>query len=125
MRKHDLRVCINCPHDDRKKDKTGPIFHERVKSAVESDSLLSNSMSVKTVKCMGGCEKPHVISLTSPNKDILLFNDISLSDEGIGDLLVCLRTYVRSSNGRVAMRNRPESMKRNLLVRIPPFSEEY
>lgn len=119
--KPTLFVCTNCPNER----KAGPCNLAATEGADLLDNLQKNASpallataTIAPVKCMGGCQTPCSVAFTAPDKEALLFSNMSTAH--VDDILACFTTYVAGPPGhRMAKPERPESMRETLAARIP------
>lgn len=116
-----LFICINCPTE-----KTGEIalpsdagagLLRALTELLSQDPVLARRLSLKPVKCMGGCENPCTVAMCAPFKETLLFGGLSALNAR--DVLAAAALYVSAQEGE-RLRGFPESMLgKNFIVRIP------
>lgn len=77
-------------------------------------------VEVRAVQCLSVCKRPCTVALSAPGRYTYLFGDVDAAG-GIVDLLACIETYRRQEHGYMLWRERPESLRRGILARIPPL----
>jgi len=76
-------------------------------------------VSFRAVQCLSVCKRPCTIALSAPGRYTYVFGDL---DPALGaeEVLACIRTYREQEHGYMLWRERPESLRRGIVARIPP-----
>ena len=117
-----LYVCTSCrtagtPREPRE-DRQGFILYNKLQEAF-STSPLKNRVDVQPTGCLSICPRPCGIALSSSGSWTYLFGDQE-PDNAIKEILECVSTYLRISNGFMPRMERPKSLRRSILGRVPP-----
>lgn len=121
--KPTLFVCCNCPNEKQSGPcacaaDEGEALFAALQERVGETPVLAKAVTVAQVACMGGCETPCSVAFAAPGKESLLFGHMGLAQ--VEDILACFTTYVAGEAGhRMAWAERPASMQKTLMVRIP------
>jgi predicted metal-binding protein len=119
--RHTMYVCRSCVWTEAQREIDGKrqgiflieeIEKRRAKWAYE------DKITLRVVFCLGGCLNPCDVGFRSPGKYFLRFNKLTLDDAQA--LLDFAEMYYDSENGDVASEQRPERLRDNLVVRVPP-----
>jgi predicted metal-binding protein len=109
-----VSVCISCRAAEGAND------------ASPGSDLLTNlrerlppGVALRPVQCLSVCKRPATVALTGRGRYTYLFGDIDPAC-GVDDLLACIETYRTREHGYMLWRERPETLRRGVLARIPP-----
>ncbi|MDB5589764.1 DUF1636 domain-containing protein [Enterovirga sp.] len=110
-----VSVCVSCRAADGPDDsRPGADLLE----ALRGSEL--GGASVRAVQCLSVCKRPCTVALTAPGRYTYVFGDVD-PVSGVADLLTCIATYRDQEHGYMLWRERPESLRRGILARIPPL----
>lgn len=90
--------------------------------AVLAQNLVHHSepgIEVKSVACLANCKRGLSASIQSSSGWSYIFGD--LTTESGEDLLIGARLLAGSADGLMPWKGRPDSLKRGMIARIPPF----
>ena len=119
--RHTMYVCRSCVWSEAQREIDGKrqgiflideIEKRRAKWAYE------DKITLRVVFCLGGCLNPCDVGFRSPGKYFLRFNKLTPDDAQA--LLDFAEMYHDSEDGDVASEHRPERLRENLVVRVPP-----
>ena len=118
-----LYVCTSCrtvgtPREPRE-ERQGYILYHELKEAISSGSLGLN-VNVKATKCLSICPRPCGIAISTPGKWTYLFGDQN-PRETVHDIIDCVATYLKTTDGFMERSVRPKSLRRSILGRVPPI----
>lgn len=114
-----LYVCTTCrPAGDAGEPRLGARVHERLRDEITARGL-GSEIVVAPVECLSVCKRPATIAATGPDRWTYVYADVTL-DTDMASLIEGLRAMRRAPNGITAWRERPESMRRGVVARIPP-----
>ena len=120
-----LHVCTSCrtPGTPRepKENRPGFILYQQIRKAFEG-SVLRNQVEVKPAKCLSICPRPCGIALSSPGSWTYLFGDQEPTIT-VHEIVECVALYLKATNGFMARGQRPKSLRRSILGRVPPLQE--
>ena len=112
-----IGVCVSC----RVGDGTGRPGEDLLRALRARGDDLGPNVSVRAVQCLSVCKRACTIALSAPGRYTYVFGDLDPA-AGVEDLLACVETYGRQENGFMLWRERPESLRRGIVARIPPVS---
>ena len=118
-----IHVCTSCrergtPRGFRE-DRPGFILYRRLREAF-STSTYQNQVDVMPAECLSICPRPCGIALSMPGSWTYLFGDQE-PDVAVRDILELVAVYFQSHHGFMARENRPKSLRRSILGRVPPL----
>ena len=121
-KKCTLYVCTSCraagtPREPREA-REGSILYQKLLEAF-SKSSLKTQVDVRPARCLSICPRPCGIALSSSESWTYLFGD-QQPDIAIQDILDCVSIYLKISNGFMPRMERPKSLRRSILGRVPP-----
>ena len=117
-----LFVCTSCraagtPREPQER-RSGFIFYKQVCDALKV-SALRDRVKVQPAECLSICPRPCGLGLSKPGGWTYLFGD-QHPTEDVSDLIDCVSLYLDSSDGFMARKQRPHSMRNSILGRVPP-----
>jgi predicted metal-binding protein len=123
MSSHTLFVCTTCAtlRPNTQAPTEGQRLLEHL-TALAQDWDLQNQFAIQPVKCMFVCEKACAISFTAAGKYTYLFGHLHHTDSASA-ILDCARSYYTNPEGMLPYAARPESLRTNILTRIPPHAD--
>ncbi len=117
-----LRVCVTCrrdpTHEVAESERDGARFLRQIEA--EADALAEAGIAVEEVRCLSGCKRACTAVMAAPGKWTYVLCDLDPETDGPA-LLDYTRRFHGSDNGQVPWRERPESLRRKTLARIPPL----
>lgn len=109
-------VCSSC-RDETGSDahpRAGSILGERTRRAAGPD------IAVRQVECLGNCKRRLSAALLRDGCWSYVFGDLTI--DSADDLVAGARLFASSPDELMPWRGRPDSLKRGLVARIPPFA---
>ncbi len=119
-----LRVCVTCRRDPTREvaeeERDGARFLRAVEA--EAAALESAGIEVEEVRCLSGCKRACTAVMAAAGKWTYVLCELDPETDGPA-LLDYARRFHKSENGQVPWRERPESLRRKTLARIPPLEQ--
>ena len=120
-----LHVCTSCrasgaPREPRE-SRAGYILYQHLRQAFDASSM-RDRVDVIPTPCLSICPRPCGIALSRGGSWTYLFGDQEPS-ETTHDVVECVSLYLESPEGVMARAQRPESLRRSILGRVPPMPE--
>lgn len=115
MSKPRLHVCMGC----RPKGQTAE-EQEAALGRLQDD--LSDRIEVATYTCLSGCQQRGRISLGSPTKWSWLLGNVNLADDREA-LVQLIDRWIDQEDGMLKKAERPVSVRKKVLGRLPPLRE--
>jgi predicted metal-binding protein len=116
-------VCITCraPNDSLDAPRAGATLAEATALAAAN----SAEVSVQRIRCLGNCNRGLSAAIRCENSWTYVFGGLDPACDG-PTLIAGALLLSQSSDGFMPWRERPESLKRGLIARVPPlqFREE-
>lgn len=146
-----LYVCTKCSERKRKEDTPDKEVMDMedmagensgcrlFKSVVSSAAASQNSQDIKEIevdatkeyemkdfrivptRCLNMCKKANCVAMVGENKYCYQFGGVELDEEHKENLVSFMKWYSQSETGFTKTKERPETLKKNILARIPPF----
>ena len=123
MNKTVLSICSTCrdENEENLKKRGGQRLLENIVAYFSYKKL--PFLKLREVRCMSQCKRSCVISFTSNNCFTYVFGDINPKDpQYVKSLFDLVILYGKAEEGFLRRRDRPESFKSNILVRLPAIS---
>lgn len=111
-------VCASC------RDANGSDAHPRaghLLGLAAREAAADTNIAVTQVECLGNCKRRLSAALLRDGCWSYVFGDLT-PDSG-ADLVAGAQLFADSTDGLIPWRGRPDSLKRGLVARIPPFSQ--
>ncbi|MCC9621516.1 DUF1636 domain-containing protein [Thalassospira sp. MA62] len=115
-----LNICMTCTAsnaEERTDPRHGQHLFDRVQQACQDKDL---PFDLHPVECLTNCKSGCSVALNGPGKWGYVYGNVD-PETMIADLCELAEKYAQSDNGIVAWRERPESLRRNVIARIPPL----
>ena len=113
-----LRICVTCRRNAEAElaeaDRDGARLYRAL--AAEAD----DSLRVEEVRCLSGCKRACTAVIAAPDKWAYVLCEIDPDTQGL-DLLDYARRHGETPDGQVPWCERPDSLRRKTLARIPPL----
>ena len=123
MTQHKLFVCTLCRFSDTQKEheglRGGQHLFNALNEKLEGLTGLSDRFKIEPVKCMAACDRGCVIAFTGANKLTFIFSDL-LPLKSTPEILQFSQQYLDHPTGAVPYQERPEAIRQNLFVVLPP-----
>ncbi len=122
MERTVLRVCVTCRRDPTREvadgERDGARFYRALLDA--SAELAKAGIALEEVRCLSGCKRAITAAMAATGKWTYVLCDLDPESDG-PTLLEYARRFAGTDNGQVPWRERPESLRRKTLARIPPL----
>ncbi len=108
-------VCATC------RDETGPDAHPRAGTQLASDAKAAapEGLRVMTVDCLGNCKRRLSAAILRKDCWSYVFGDLATGSGA--DLVIGAKLFAASPDRLIPWRDRPDSLKRGLVARVPPL----
>ena len=118
-----VHVCTSCrsvhTQDKLLRKQAGSILYQQLRDALNTTHL-QNRVEIRPAECLSVCPRPCGIALSSSGAWTYLFGD-QQPNETVHDIIKCISLYLDSSDGFMSRNERPISLQRSILGRIPPI----
>lgn len=124
MTAHRIFVCTSCAgkwsNGEPIGESSGKKLLKRLQDSYPSWEL-NTKFVIQPVECMSVCNHACVVYFTSHGQNTYLFGDISsdLTPAEINDVFNCVGKYYTHPGGSLPRSERPETLKKGILARIP------
>ena len=120
-----LHVCTSCrePGTPRepKERRPGFVLYQQLQEAFSKSPLLQR-VKVKHAECLSICPRPCGIALSSSGAWTYLFGD-QQPNLTVHEIVDCVALYLESTKGFMKRAQRPKSLRKSILGRVPPQPE--
>lgn len=116
---HILSVCTLCRFSEAEQSHDGVRGGQQLLNALDKGLQNQTDWQLQPVKCMGACSHFCVVAFAAPQKLTFVFRDLSPL-QSASELLKFSRQYLMHPTGTVPYRERPDAIKKKLLVVLPP-----
>ncbi len=117
-----LRICVTCRRDRTLEvadgDRDGARLYRELET--EADALAAKGVRLEEVRCLSGCKRACTAVLSGAGKWSYVLCEID-PDADPAALIDYAERFARTEDGQVPWRERPESLRRKTLARIPPL----
>jgi predicted metal-binding protein len=112
-----VTVCITCraPNDPLDAPRAGAALAEATKIAAADSGI-----SVQRVRCLGNCNRGLSAAIRCDNAWTYVFGGLEPARDA-ASLIVGARLLAQAADGIMPWRDRPDSLKRGLIARVPPL----
>jgi predicted metal-binding protein len=130
MPQHVMSVCTSCASAHRTKQPIRKSGGERLLEQLQTLHQRSplETFSIQPAECLGACEQDCTIAFNAPGKHIYLFGNLPVDDEQLASTAAAVMTfagqYHAKFDGTISYLKCPELLKKRVLAKIPPLSEE-
>ena len=118
-----ISVCTRCrPRDwseTANRERPGALLACALQQSL-TDADVPPPINLRRVRCMSQCLRPCVIAFSHRDRFTYLFGDLDPTRH-VDDVLLAIRMWLSRSDGFMARKERPPSMRRGILGRIPPL----
>lgn len=126
MIEHTLFVCVLCrltkSAQQQEKLSDGQSLFDRLNEGLEACDW-GQHIHLRPVRCMAACDRACVAAFAVSSKLTFIFSNLS-AELSMSDLLQFSHQYIAHSSGNVPYKQRPEGLKKKLLVVLPPNWED-
>lgn len=113
----ELLVCHTCRPPGAPRD--GVAAGQQLLDAVQALAAQTpDAPRVRAVACLSACGRGCSAALQAPGKTSYVFGDLQADDAA--DLLAAAARHQALPDGQIPWRERPESLRRGTLARLPP-----
>ncbi|WP_339781125.1 DUF1636 domain-containing protein [uncultured Thalassospira sp.] len=78
------------------------------------------AFEIVPVECLSNCKSGCSVALSAAGKWGYVYGNLSINDHS-ADILKLAEAYANSDDGIIPWRERPETVRRNVIARIPPI----
>jgi predicted metal-binding protein len=116
--KTKIMICTKCrmpgePKEPRE-DRAGARFYREMEAAAAGRT----DVEIVPVECFSVCKRPVTIGLSAPGKWTYLYGDFPLGAPD--EIFEAARLYGAAPDGLIPWEQRPESLKKGVVSRLPP-----
>ena len=120
-----LYVCTSCrtlgtPRQP-KSQRHGYLLYKKIRDLVIERSM-EDQIKVQPAECLSVCPRPCGIALSSAEAWTYLFGD--QHEESLHEILACAELYCTTFEGFMNRTDRPKSLRRSILGRVPPRGDK-
>ncbi len=114
-------VCTSCQRADGEEVEDSLL--PGVMLAARLDTLLDGDGSIRVapVDCLAVCKRPATVAFTAIGKWTYVVGDLD-ADTHAEEIATAARAYAASADGIVPWKQRPPSLRRGVVARVPPPS---
>jgi predicted metal-binding protein len=117
-----VHVCTSCrpaqaPREPRA-DRPGARLYHTLRDSIER-SALASYVEVVEAECLSLCPRPCALAISARGKWTYLFGDQDIM-QASDALNECLHLYMSTPDGLMPRDQRPPSMRKSILGRVPP-----
>ncbi|HEY1941149.1 MAG TPA: DUF1636 domain-containing protein [Roseiarcus sp.] len=115
-----IHICVTCRAADEplepKAERAGARLHAAL-SAIADDRV-----RVKPVECLSVCKRPCTIGFAAAGKWTYIYGDFT--PDSAPAILAAAELYAHAPDGLIPWKQRPDSLKKGVIARIPPLSAD-
>jgi predicted metal-binding protein len=113
-----IYVCSTCraPDDDPDGPRAGTRLAAELRRKARRGGL--ESIAVVPVECLSVCRRPVTVGFAAPGKWTYVYGDFPAGSAD--EILAAAARYAAADEGLIPWRERPESLKRGVVARLPP-----
>lgn len=113
-----IYVCTTCrrAEDPAEAPRAGARLHAAVAEAAND----ATDVAVVGVECLSVCKRPVTIGFTAAGKWTYVYGDF-VPETAAEGILAAARQYAIAPEGLIPWRERPDSLKKGVVARIPPI----
>lgn len=117
-----IHVCAGCQHPDRNRRTKEPAGRQMVPAlrTLIGEAGLSESLEIDAYSCLGHCQRRCRISLGGGDRWSWLLGDLAPDTLPV-ELGAFLKRWIAAPDGFLHKDQRPESVRRLLIGRVPPL----
>lgn len=126
---HVMFVCTSCESAHRTKQAIRTSGGERLLRQLQAlhESASLDAFSIQPTECLGACEQNCAIALSACGKHTYVFGNLPVDDEYLETTAAAVMAgavqYHAKSDGTLSYIKCPELLKKNVLAKIPPLTE--
>ena len=118
-----IHVCVTCReagHDaEPMAERPGARLHGALLKAAARRH--SSPVAIRPVECLSVCKRPCTIGFSAPGKWTYVYGDFAPDENSAELILDAAALYTAAPDGLIPWRQRPDSLKKGVVARIPPF----
>jgi len=125
-----LQICVTCRRDREAEivePRDGQRLYDKLKaqypSGVIGDTADGTTLRLAESRCFSGCKRACTAAMTAEDKWSFVLCEIDPDRSG-EDLVTFAKLYTAADDGMVPWRERPESLRKLVLARIPPLPRQ-
>jgi predicted metal-binding protein len=108
-------ICVTCRGPAGDDDRPGCVLFDAVNARSSEPAI-----TVRPVECLSVCKRPCTIALAAQGKWTYVIGDLD-PKASVDDILMMAARYSQTPDGIVPWRERPQSFRKGVIARIPPF----
>ncbi|BAZ18229.1 hypothetical protein NIES4071_101140 (plasmid) [Calothrix sp. NIES-4071] len=124
-KQHTLFVCTTCASVWKDGKRVGSSGGQKLVTQLKELAFnweLKNKFTIQEVECMSACNRSCVVAFTGSGKITYLFGDLT-AENSTEAILECASQYYAKSDGSLPWSERPESLNKGILAKIPPTNK--
>ncbi|MGQ0675634.1 MAG: DUF1636 domain-containing protein [Rhodospirillales bacterium] len=126
-RRQTIYVCNRCNYSqseaERAGKRSGANLHDQIAQRF-ADWPHRARFNLAPVECMSNCKRPCIVVLSAPGKYTFMFGDLAPGAEAVTAVLECALTYESKQDGFMTRDERPKSLRKSILARIPAVKSD-
>jgi predicted metal-binding protein len=123
--KHTLFVCTTCGGKWQDGKQVGESSGQKLLQQLQQlaqDREMQDKFCIQGVECMSACSHSCVVAFAAEGKSTYLFGDLPV-DNSTSAILECASLYYDKADGLLPWSERPETLKKGILAKIPPLNK--
>ena len=114
-----IHVCVTCrqPGDASGLERPGARLHAELLRGAETSG---SAAAIVPVECLSVCKRPCTVAFSAPGKWTYVYADLP-PESAAETLLAGAALYAEAPDGIIPWKQRPETLKRGVVARIPPL----
>ena len=113
-----ILVCVTCRAVGEALEPKAERAGARLHAALVG--LAGEGVDVTAVECLSVCKRPCTVGVAGPGKWTYVFGDFA--PQSAPDILAAAELYAAAADGIIPWKQRPEALKKGVVVRIPPLT---
>lgn len=111
-------ICISCRGRDGDLERPGRLLFDGVIARLQGRT--DCAVTVTPVECLSVCKRPCTVALAAAGKWTYVVGDLHHHDH-VDDVIATAERYGIAEDGIIPWRERPQSMRKGVVSRIPPL----
>ena len=112
-------VCVTCRRADEPLEPRDERSGARLFAAL-SEGEPDPALRLIPVECLSVCKRPCTVGFAAPGKWTYVYGDLA-PETSAATILDGARLYAAAPDGLIPWRQRPDSLKKGVVARIPPI----
>jgi predicted metal-binding protein len=108
-------ICVTCRGPEGDDDRPGRRLYQAIEPA-----LRDTTITVTAAECLSVCKRPCTVALTAAGKWTYVIGDLDPQAD-IETVIAMATRYDQTRDGIVPWRERPQSVRKGTVARIPPL----